>query len=92
MYRVISMETTDNYNEGDQIAILEKVNYIKLKNGIYINATSAEADGISIAGTVYNLKGHDSIGGGLSVVISEFDAGSLLAECSTKIDELTQNS
>lgn len=75
MYRIISVNT------GDEIGIVDTVTYIKVgSSGDYATATKDTATGVAVNSVAYDLMGHDEIGGADTVIVSEFDSGTLMAE------------
>lgn len=87
MYRIIS--TID----GRELGTVDHVTYIKIgASGSYVFANQEDAVGVSVNGTPYNLVGHEDIHdadtAAETVVVSEFDGGTLVAEQQRIIDGL----
>lgn len=68
------------YVGNTMIALVDKPNWVRvLSNGVYGLCEYADAEGVAINGTVYNLTGFD-IGGVDEVSFKETDIGTVLNE------------
>jgi hypothetical protein len=67
MYEIIS--------GGNLVALCERPRYVKANSeGIYVEAAAEEADGISVAGTLYNLEGGSAIPDAPEAIVRQGDA------------------
>lgn len=83
MYRII------NVNTGDEISVMDAVNYIKVgQSGDFSPAMEEDAIGVAVDSIPYNLFGHDEIEDADTVIVSEFDGGSYIAGQQRVIDGL----
>lgn len=83
MYRII------NVNTGDEIGVMDAVNYIKVgQSGDFSPAMEEDAIGVAVDSIPYNLFGHDEIEDADTVIVSEFDGGSYIAGQRRVIDGL----
>ena len=65
--------------DGDVLALTEKPNYIRLHaEGFYALCGEAEAQGIAVNGTAYNLYGREPMEGCEEVMLLAADAGEIL--------------
>ena len=68
MYKIIK--------DGEQIAITEKLNYIKQnENGVFVSCTELFAQGVAVNNTPYNIAGRAEMADCETVVIFEIDGG-----------------
>lgn len=69
MYRIIS--------GGKVIALCDAPRYVKVKkeSGAFIQCDKDEAEGVAVAGEVYNLEGQTTIKDAPDVQITEVDGG-----------------
>ena len=68
MYKIIK--------NGEQIAITEKLNFIKqAKNGVFYKCDEKEAQGVAINNTPYNIFGREPMAVNDTVIIIEVDGG-----------------
>ena len=76
MHRIINSET------GDCLGVTDSPVFVKPhENGCFVPCPEPEAQGISFAGTVYQLQDRPSMGGTEVVVMLEaMDAGAALAD------------
>lgn len=87
MYKII------NAADGSTIGTTDKPLFIRKKEttGCYINTSAAEAQGVAHLGTAYNLQGKGGVGANDTVILVEFDAGTIAdktEENSAAIDEI----
>lgn len=91
MYKII------NTKDGSTVGSTEKLYFIKKKpsTGCYIATDEKNAQGVAYKGTAYNIQGKDGVGADDTVILIEFDAGTItdentaaIAENSAAIDEI----
>lgn len=83
MYRIISA------NSGEEIGVVDTVNYIKIgQSGDFAPTTEDDAIGVAINSVPYNLLGHNEIEEVDTVVVSEFDGGAYISEQHRIVDGL----
>ena len=64
------------YKNGEEIAITEKLNYIKQNAaGVFITCEEKEAQGVAVQNTAYNLVGREKMDGCDTVTIMYIDGG-----------------
>ena len=73
MYKII--DTRD----GAVIGTTDKPLFIRKKpsTGCYVSTVAEEAQGIAFQGTPYNLQGKDGVGAEKTVLVVEFDLGTI---------------
>ena len=68
MYKIIK--------DGEEIAITEKLNYIKqTASGVFVGCTEKEAQGVAVKNTAYNLLGREPMNECETVIAIEVDGG-----------------
>ena len=73
MYKIIDTK------DGAVIGSAERLLFIRKKpsTGCYISTTAKDAQGIAFQGTPYNLQGRDGVGAEDTVILVEFDLGTI---------------
>lgn len=87
MYKIIDAAN------GAVIGTTDKPLFIRKKEttGCYVNATAKDAQGVAYRGTPYNLQGKAGVGAEKTVLVVEFDSGTIADktdENSAAIDEI----
>ena len=87
MYKIIDTK------DGAVIGSAERLLFIRKKpsTGCYISTTKEDAQGIAFQGTPYNLQGRDGVGAEKTVMVIEFDLGTIADktdENSAAIDDI----
>ena len=73
MYKIIK--------DGEQIAITEKLNFIKqAENGVFYNCDEKEAQGVAVNNTPYNIFGRAPMTANDTVLIIEVDGGKCIQD------------
>ncbi|MBR1646163.1 MAG: hypothetical protein IJ685_05220 [Selenomonadaceae bacterium] len=73
MYKII------NANGGAVIGRTETPRFIrkKISTGCFVNAAEKDAQGIAFQSKPYNLQGRDGVGAEKTVILVEFDLGTI---------------
>lgn len=91
MYKII------NTKDGSTVGSAEKLYFIKKKasTGCYIATDEKSAQGVAYKGTAYNIQGRGGVGADDTVMLIEYDAGTIadentaaIAENSAAIDDI----
>lgn len=79
---------------GTLLALCDKPRYVKVNegSGAYVEAEVAEASGISVNGTLYNLPGSTAIMGAPEAVVSEVESGELIFQTAVQIQTVEETS
>ena len=74
MYHIIRIN-------GESLGVTDSVNYIKIgASGDFANASAADAIGVAFQNIPYNLRGHSAIADAETVIVSEIDSASFIAQ------------
>lgn len=82
MYRIINMQ-------GDELGMVDHVLYIKVtESGSFAPCAQEDAVGVAVNSTAYNLLGHDDIEGADTVIVSQCDGATLVANQQRVLDNM----
>lgn len=78
--------------DGQVLGLCDTPNYIRIKDGIFVDTTENEATGIAFGGAVYNYNG-DVIFGAKSVIVQKIDGSQYVFDENVKFQKgITENS